>query len=117
MLILSRHVDKSVVITVPPRTEPTEIRVTLVELRGDKARIGFTAPRFVIVDREEITERKRLGIRRDRQPTQALAPAGTSGMTPEGNRAPTASNSVPMSSGSAPSGASAFFDRSPRTAG
>jgi carbon storage regulator len=37
-----------------------DIVVTLVALERNRARIGIEAPREVIIDREEIAERKRL---------------------------------------------------------
>jgi carbon storage regulator len=56
MLVLSRK--KSEVIVIDPRTCPVDelgrIRIVLVELRGDKCRIGIEAPRAVSVHREEV---------------------------------------------------------------
>ena len=54
ILILSRKANEVVQITVPPSTEPQVIRVMVVEVRGDKARIGFAADRSVMIHREEI---------------------------------------------------------------
>jgi carbon storage regulator CsrA len=51
MLVLSRQRDESVVISkdgVPIGT------VTVADIRGDKVRLGFTFPRELDVDREEI---------------------------------------------------------------
>lgn len=59
MLVISRQRDEDVVIVVPPSETPTEIRVALVDLRGDKARLGFLAPRQVQIDRLELHEAKR----------------------------------------------------------
>jgi carbon storage regulator CsrA len=59
MLVLSRKVNEGVRITVPASTEPTVIECVYVELRGDKCRLGFTAPdegpihRFEVADRLE----------------------------------------------------------------
>lgn len=58
MLCLSRKPDESIVITVPPSAEPQEVRVTVVEIRGLKARLGVVAKREVTVDREEIHARE-----------------------------------------------------------
>lgn len=59
MLVLSRMRDQKVVITVPPSAEPTHVEVTLVDIRGDKVRLGFDAPDGVVVDREEVAVAKR----------------------------------------------------------
>lgn len=41
----------------------TGMDVTLLELRGNQARIGFNAPRDVSIDRPEIRKRKLLGFK------------------------------------------------------
>ena len=52
MLCLNRRKDESVIITVGGE----RIKVMLVELRGDKARLGFEASPNVAINREEIQE-------------------------------------------------------------
>lgn len=47
MLVLSRKKDESIVID-------DNIILTVVEIRGDKVRLGITAPREVPVHRQEI---------------------------------------------------------------
>jgi carbon storage regulator len=47
MLILSRHKDESVVIN-------HNIVVTIVDIRGNKVRLGISAPPEITVHREEI---------------------------------------------------------------
>jgi carbon storage regulator len=47
MLVLSRQRDQTIVIG-------DNIRITIVDVRGDKVRIGIDAPRDVAVHREEI---------------------------------------------------------------
>jgi carbon storage regulator len=47
MLVLSRQSDETIIIG-------DNIRVTIVEVRGDKVRIGIDAPRDVAVHRQEI---------------------------------------------------------------
>jgi len=54
MLVLSRKVGETIVITAP---DGTQIVLMLVEVRGDKVRIGIAAPRTYTVYREEIQQR------------------------------------------------------------
>lgn len=51
MLILSRKPGETIVIG-------GEITVTVLAVRGNQVRIGVTAPKGVIVDREEIHQRR-----------------------------------------------------------
>lgn len=51
MLVLSRKVGEQVVIG-------DDVTVTVVEVRGDKVRLGITAPRDVSVDRSEVRASK-----------------------------------------------------------
>jgi len=57
MLVLSRQSDETIIIG-------DNIRVTIVEVRGDKVRIGIDAPRDVSVHRQEIYD----AIRREAEP-------------------------------------------------
>jgi carbon storage regulator len=52
MLVLSRHKDQEVVITVGDQ----QIVATVVEIRGDKVRIGFKADKSVTIHRREVHE-------------------------------------------------------------
>ena len=72
LLVLSRMQDEGCVITVPPSTEETEILVLVTDLRTEvnpftgepgkkKARLGFSAPRQVSIDRTEVRRRKVAG--------------------------------------------------------
>lgn len=55
MLVLSRKRDESIVIdAVTPHGIPCQISVTVVEVRGDKVRLGVEAPREVPVHRREV---------------------------------------------------------------
>ena len=54
MLVLSRKVGETVIITAP---DGTSLVVMLVEVRGDKVRIGIEAPKSYAVNREEIQAR------------------------------------------------------------
>jgi len=47
MLILSRQKDDSIIIG-------DDIEITVVDIRGDKVRLGINAPRSVSVHRKEI---------------------------------------------------------------
>lgn len=54
MLVLSRKVDESILIS-------DNIRVTVLSLQGGRVRLGITAPKDISVDREEVRERKAQG--------------------------------------------------------
>lgn len=54
MLVLSRKKNESIVIN-------NEIVVTVVEVKGDKIRLGIVAPKDVPVHREEIYEAIKAG--------------------------------------------------------
>ncbi len=62
MLVLSRKKNESIVIN-------DEVVVTIVEIRGDKVRLGIEAPKEVPVHRREvydkIKEAERRGIEQD----------------------------------------------------
>ena len=49
MLVLSRQKDESIVIG-------DDIEITIVDIRGDKVRLGINAPREVSVHRKEVYE-------------------------------------------------------------
>lgn len=55
MLILMRRPGETICIG-------NDITVTVMSLDRNRVRIGINAPRDVIVDRQEIAEKKRLGI-------------------------------------------------------
>ena len=50
MLVLTRRKDEAIIIG-------DNIRVTVVEIRGDRVKLGFQAPGEVTVHREEIHQR------------------------------------------------------------
>ena len=60
MLVLSRRKNQEIMIG-------DNIRVMIIEIRGDKVRIGITAPRDVAVHRHEIYE----AIRRELDATDS----------------------------------------------
>jgi carbon storage regulator len=47
MLVLSRQKDESIVIG-------DDVEITIVDVRGDKVRLGITAPREIPVHRREV---------------------------------------------------------------
>lgn len=47
MLVLSRQTDESIIIG-------DDIEITIVDVRGDKVRLGITAPRDISVHRKEV---------------------------------------------------------------
>lgn len=51
MLVLTRRVGEEIVID-------GNIRITVTGIRGERVRIGITAPDFVRVDREEVHQRR-----------------------------------------------------------
>ena len=51
MLILSRKQRQRVIVTVPGRKP---IIVEVIDIRGDKVRLGFEADQEVVIHREEI---------------------------------------------------------------
>lgn len=61
MLVLTQHEDnfeEDAIIIVPPSDEPTEITVSLCEIRGDKCRIGYSADNSVQIDRRSVRRAK-----------------------------------------------------------
>lgn len=53
MLVLSRHQDEEIVVETPLG----RMTIGVVEIRGDKVRLGFTAPKEIVVHRSEVAER------------------------------------------------------------
>lgn len=56
MLVLSRKKNESIIIG-------DNVTVTIVEIRGDKVKIGIEAPVDVSVDRVEVREAKNKGVK------------------------------------------------------
>ncbi|MCK4999354.1 MAG: carbon storage regulator CsrA [Anaerohalosphaera sp.] len=56
MLVLSRQKDESIMIG-------DDVEITIVDVRGDKVRLGINAPREISVHRKEIF----LAIQREKQ--------------------------------------------------
>jgi carbon storage regulator CsrA len=55
MLCLQRVAKESVVVSIDGR----EVRITILEVRGPKVRLGFQAPREIQIDRAEVAEKRR----------------------------------------------------------
>ena len=49
MLVLSRQKDQSIIIG-------DDVEITIVDVRGDKVRLGITAPKSISVHRKEVYE-------------------------------------------------------------
>jgi len=49
MLVLSRKIDESIIIG-------DDVEITIVDIRGDKVRLGITAPKNIPVHRREVYE-------------------------------------------------------------
>ena len=69
MLVLSRHRDESIMIG-------DDVVVTIVDIRGDKVRLGIEAPQHIPVHRQEVYE----AIRRENQKASQLDPNDTKDM-------------------------------------
>lgn len=50
MLVLSRTIDESIMIT-------DQIEIQIIDVRGSKVRLGITAPKNIAVHRKEIYKR------------------------------------------------------------
>ena len=53
MLVLSRKRDEQIIITLE---DGRQVSIMVVDIRGDKVRLGVEAPKTVSVDRGEIHE-------------------------------------------------------------
>lgn len=56
MLVLSRHRDESILIG-------DDVVITIVDIRGDKVRLAFEAPRDITIHRKEVYD----AIKRERE--------------------------------------------------
>ncbi len=66
MLVLSRHRDESIMIG-------DDVMITIVDIRGDKVRLGIDAPQEVPVHRLEVYQ----AIKRENQKSSRLGPGET----------------------------------------
>ncbi len=72
MLVLSRQRDETIMIG-------DEVEITVVDIRGDKVRLGITAPRHIQVHRKEVYE----AIKRENQQAAQLTPGDVAGAVNE----------------------------------
>jgi len=73
MLVLSRHRDESIIIG-------DNVVVTIVDIRGDKVRLGIDAPTEIPVHRREVYE----AIQRENRRAAELQPEDTKDLGTEG---------------------------------
>ncbi len=71
MLVLSRQRDETIMIG-------DDVEITVVDIRGDKVRLGITAPRHIQVHRKEVYE----AIKRENQQASKLKPGDVSDAVP-----------------------------------
>ena len=71
MLVLSRQRDESIMIG-------DKVIVTIVDIRGDKVRLGIQAPQEIPVHRQEVYD----AIQRENRNTNPLQPAHTAEPAP-----------------------------------
>jgi carbon storage regulator len=74
MLVLSRTRDETIMIG-------DDIEITIVDVRGDKVRVGINAPATVPVHRKEVYE----SIKRENQQASRLRPELLETIQPSGN--------------------------------
>ena len=70
MLVLSRQRDETIMIG-------DDVEITIVDIRGDKVRLGINAPRHIQVHRKEVYD----AIKRENQQAANLTPQDVSEIT------------------------------------
>ena len=60
MLVLTRKRDEIIELRIPPNFRGGILHLMVVDIRGDKVRLGVEAPRDVLVDRAELARKKGL---------------------------------------------------------
>jgi carbon storage regulator len=81
MLVLSRKKNETVVIN-------NDITVTVVEIRGDKVRLGIVAPKEVPVHRQEVWEEIHAVAAEPTAPVRPPVPAAPPPAPPEARPGP-----------------------------
>jgi carbon storage regulator len=74
MLVLSRHRDESIIIG-------DDVVITIVDIRGDKVRLGINAPQDIPVHRREVYE----AIQRENLKAAKLKPNDARPLADDGN--------------------------------
>jgi carbon storage regulator len=90
MLVLSRQKDETIIIG-------DNIEITVVDIRGDKVRLGVSAPKEISVHRKEVYE----AIRRENREAAQVKPEDLSGL---GKVKPNLANPQPPHPGGGPKG-------------
>ena len=85
MLVLSRQRDETIMIG-------DEIELTVVDIRGDKVRLGITAPSHVAVHRKEIYE----AIKRENEQAARFRDGDLGSLRPHINVPPNKSSRLPV---------------------
>ena len=55
-LVLERHVNEEIVVTVPPSSQEQKISVKICKIYQKKVKIGFVAHREIVIHRKEVQE-------------------------------------------------------------
>ena len=74
MLVLSRQRDQTIMIG-------DDVEITVVDIRGDKVRLGITAPPAISVHRKEVYD----AIKRENQAAARLKPEDVTGANDKKN--------------------------------
>ena len=83
MLVLSRQRDETIMIG-------DDVEITVVDIRGDKVRLGITAPRHIQVHRKEVYE----AIRRENERAATLSPDDVSNVIDKDEKPNKSTNNV-----------------------
>jgi carbon storage regulator len=87
MLVLSRQRDETIMIG-------DDIEVTVVDIRGDKVRLGINAPKEISVHRKEVYD----AIRRENRAAAQVKPEDLSGLGKITPKAPASGQQQPPAS-------------------
>jgi carbon storage regulator len=88
MLVLSRQKDETIIIG-------DDIEITVVDIRGDKVRLGVSAPKHISVHRKEVYD----AIRRENREAAQVKPEDLSGLGKVKPANPSAANPNPPGGG------------------